>query len=732
MRVYTIAFWFGLESIAAALPPIAVVESAEDEIVVGVEARFTAAASFDPDDDELTFAWDFDDGSGASGAEVRHVFAEPGAYRVRVVVSDGTSDIEAGVTVFALNPVAESADRSNLLCLFDGSVFGVVHPLGSLMHIESRSRVDVEDTVYACASDATSLWLATDAGIARLDRELRVLESWDLPGARYVATDGRWVVAHAPANGRLWIKDGGSEPSTQRVSDDGGALVLQDGVAWIVRFRSRAPTLTGSVDRIELLDRTVRRIGLAYDESSDTASSGGGVPNLLGAMGIAPDGLTLWIGGTKSNTERGVARDGRMLTPENRVRALLTPVNLATGAEALEVRLDANDAGIVSAIEFSPNGRYAYLAHSGIGEISVYDLAQFRLFDGREPGSTVPFVARLSVGVSVDALLRVDDVLHVRVRETMEHVVLDISDPASPVESSRAVLADDPRPAAVAYGARLFNSSMEPIHSRGGYISCASCHPGGSHDGRTWDFTQAGEGFRNTIDLRGRSGIGHGALHWSGNFDEVQDFENDIVFGFGGSGLAMDGPPHPPFGDPNGGRSEALDALAAYVGSLDRVPDSPRRIDGSVERGQAIFFSATAGCRACHSGSDFTDSAVPPVLHDVGTLVPTSGGRLGDTLTGIDTPTLLGVWQTAPYLHDGRAETLRDVLTTHNTDDRHGTTSHLRPAEIDDVVAYLEALDMRPDRAVLRTRSSEGCSAGRSASLPLLLLLLVPMRRFTP
>src|SRR5262249_38532972 len=69
---------------------------------------------------------------------------------------------------------------------------------------------------------------------------------------------------------------------------------------------------------------------------------------------------------------------------------------------------------------------------------------------------------------------------------------------------------------------------------------------------------------------------------------------------------------------------------------------------------------------SCHSGRDFTDSA-SKALHDVGTITSGSGKRLGQPLTGIDTPTLLGIWNTAPYLHTGSAATLADLLdgTTH-------------------------------------------------------------------
>lgn len=56
------------------------------------------------------------------------------------------------------------------------------------------------------------------------------------------------------------------------------------------------------------------------------------------------------------------------------------------------------------------------------------------------------------------------------------------------------------------------------------------------------------------------------------------------------------------------------------------------------------------------------------------------------------TPMLLEAYQTAPYLHDGRALTLKDVVTTFNKEDKHGRTKELSPQEIDDLVAYLMSL----------------------------------------
>jgi cytochrome c peroxidase len=102
-----------------------------------------------------------------------------------------------------------------------------------------------------------------------------------------------------------------------------------------------------------------------------------------------------------------------------------------------------------------------------------------------------------------------------------------------------------------------------------------------------------------------------------------------------------------------------------------------------------------AGCTRCHAAPDYTDSEAG-ILHDVGTLLPTSGTRLGGPLEGIDTPSLAGLWATAPYLHDGRTVTLREIFTLYNPDDELGVTSTLSDEELDDLEAYLLQLDDVP------------------------------------
>jgi cytochrome c peroxidase len=67
-------------------------------------------------------------------------------------------------------------------------------------------------------------------------------------------------------------------------------------------------------------------------------------------------------------------------------------------------------------------------------------------------------------------------------------------------------------------------------------------------------------------------------------------------------------------------------------------------------------------------------------------------GTERDDNRGYDTPTLIEVWRTAPYLHDGRAVTIKEVLTRFNKDDRHGRTSNLTDKQIEDLAAFVLSL----------------------------------------
>ena len=132
-------------------------------------------------------------------------------------------------------------------------------------------------------------------------------------------------------------------------------------------------------------------------------------------------------------------------------------------------------------------------------------------------------------------------------------------------------------------------------------------------------------------------------------------------------------------------REEDVFALEKYLRAMAPVKspilsdDSKRE---SIQRGRELFFNSSVGCARCHNGRFFTNNK----LFDVGTM------NSLDSNGKFDTPTLLEIWRTAPYLHDGSAATLHEVLKEKNTTDRHGKTSHLSDKEINDLEDFLLSL----------------------------------------
>ena len=133
--------------------------------------------------------------------------------------------------------------------------------------------------------------------------------------------------------------------------------------------------------------------------------------------------------------------------------------------------------------------------------------------------------------------------------------------------------------------------------------------------------------------------------------------------------------------------TEAREAAAidAYLKSLRPVP-SPQLVDGrlspAAERGKKLFGSSRVGCYRCHPAPRYTDLK----LHNVGTRRP-----YGFT-DRFDTPTLIEVWRSAPYLHDGRYLTIKALITEGKHGKSRGRIEELSEQEIDDLVEFVLSL----------------------------------------
>ncbi|WP_437756532.1 c-type cytochrome [Sorangium sp. So ce1389] len=203
-------------------------------------------------------------------------------------------------------------------------------------------------------------------------------------------------------------------------------------------------------------------------------------------------------------------------------------------------------------------------------------------------------------------------------------------------------------------GHALFHGNSEGLMT----ISCASCHPEGQDDGRTWAFKPIGP--RRTQSLSGGV-LDTTPLHWDGDMTDLDAIMSNVFE------QRMGGPRQ---------RAERVAAFASWLDTIKPVPVSKPADEGAVQRGEALFNDAAVACASCHSGEKLTNHQTV----DVGT------GK------AFQVPSLRGLAARAPYMHDGCAATLHDRFGPCGGGDKHGVTSTLTPAQIDDLVAYLETL----------------------------------------
>lgn len=688
------------------------------------------------------YSWNFGDGTGdaafAGSAAVNHRYASPGAYSVTLTIrtGDGRYAIERFVQgISASGPTAAARASSNLL--LEPRAGGGAARLWVVN--EDNDSVSVFDTAtdtrlaeIAVGSAPRSLALLPDGRVWVVNKQsasisivnpatLAVVQTLALPrasqpfgivvspadGSAFVTLEatGQVLQLNAGSGAVLARVPVGDNPRHLAITSSGERLLVSryitpplpgEGTASVRTTDANNVRVGGEVVIVDTASLTVTRtVVLGHSEVPDAENQGRGIPNYLGAPAIAPDGATAWIPSKQDNVLRGLLRDGRDLDFQNTVRAVSSRIDLVRGSEDLASRIDHDNASVASAAVYHPSGVYLFVALETSRQVAVIDsIGRKELF-------------RLDVGLAPQGLAVSADGLRLYVSNLLGRSVSAI-DLSPLVNSGRigasttatlATVATERLSPSVLRGKQLFYDARDPRLARDSYMSCASCHNDGGQDGRTWDLTGLGEGLRNTIALRGRAGLRHGFLHWSANFDEVQDFEGQIRQLAGGTGLMLDadfnaGSRSQPLGDTKAGRSADLDALAAYIGSLDAFAPSPWRnpdatLTPTAQLGKAVF--ADNNCASCHGGTGFTGSLDAGQLKNIGTLKPGSGKRLGGTLVGIDIPTLRDVWASAPYLHDGSAPTLGAAVQAHNgvtlsADDLRGLTEYLRQIGSDEIV----------------------------------------------
>ncbi|MDC3960445.1 c-type cytochrome [Polyangium jinanense] len=217
-------------------------------------------------------------------------------------------------------------------------------------------------------------------------------------------------------------------------------------------------------------------------------------------------------------------------------------------------------------------------------------------------------------------------------------------------DASTAVASDTPLDPDWERGRRLFHGSLAPDGR-----ACASCHPDGRTDGLTWS---SPKGPLQTPMLAGRLSA-TAPFGWVGDSPAVEAHLKLTLDRLGARSLD----------------DADLRALTTYA-TRARTNLSARRRTAEENRGRQIFDSVEAGCAMCHQDGGLRGDGSQ---RDVGT-----GGTF-------DTPSLRFVGGTAPYMHDGRYATLREMFV--RTEGQMGRTRHLGEKDMLALLAYLRSLE---------------------------------------
>jgi YVTN family beta-propeller protein len=341
-------------------------------------------------------------------------------------------------------------------------------------------------------------------------------------------------------------------------------------------------------------------------------------------------------------------------------------------------------------VVITPDGHLAFITGGGVDEVAVVDIERMRAVldqvsdeERRQLlpnhlGVTTEFVERrIPVGHNPRGLAVAPDGRFVYVAEGLADAVAVI-DVATREKIATIDLGGPEEITLAREGERIFHSA-EVTYAR--QFSCHSCHPDGGIDNITYDIEPDGIGV-NPVDNRTLRGILDTApFKWTG--------KNPTISRQCGPRLAVFFTRIDPF------TPDQVVALERYIRTIPRNPNRYRvgdELTPAQRRGKALFERAFTNlgepipidgqCSGCHPAPYFTNRE----RMSVGT-----ASEL-DTHDVFDVPHLNNIYESAPYLHDGRAETLEEIWTRFNPNDEHGVTNDMTKDQLNDLVEYLKTL----------------------------------------
>ncbi len=397
-------------------------------------------------------------------------------------------------------------------------------------------------------------------------------------------------------------------------------------------------------------------------------------PFVVGSINVEPDGLqartiTIAPDGQRAyipQTRTGLALVSLQYMQDWFPVVSILDISRRTGDRDQRLTVSEHDrpVNLPSDLAVSTDGRILYITLAGSDAVLVEDATTSKRL------AYIP-VGKNPIGIWLNGL-------RLFVLNALDGTVSVINSVNYTVETVISVT-DIPLAPDILRGKILFNSADSPVMSDGA-ISCANCHIDGRTDTRSWINFRSGP--RNTPALGGLALLP--PYNWAGDMTELQDtIEDQIRYVMLGDGL-IKGAFDPTVHTVDAGRSVDLDALTAYVGSLKPLPSPYRMSDGSLnpsaQRGMQLFMSGSPDC-SCHTPPLYTDQKP----HNL-----TGAGFSLEQYEAFDTPSLRGLWATAPYLHDGVVLTLENLLS--HTDQIHSVANDLTKQQRDDLIMFLLSL----------------------------------------
>ena len=342
-------------------------------------------------------------------------------------------------------------------------------------------------------------------------------------------------------------------------------------------------------------------------------------------------------------------------------------------------------------VEITPDGRLALVTSSSTDRVAVVDLEKLlgmlekatpeereKVFPNHLGKPTEFIVGQIATGICPRGIL-------IDRQGKLAYTANSLEDSLTVIDLGRLApvgqidLGGPKEITQIRFGERVFNSAKHTFQRQ---LSCHSCHPDGHIDGLTYDTMPDGIG-NGPVDNRTLRGILDTApFKWEGT--------NPSLERQCGARLAVFFTRIQPF------NKEELEALSTYICTIPRPPNRYRPVGAPLteaqRRGKANFERTRRNdgslipkeqrCASCHFPPLYTDR----LQHDVGTKKDL------DVVADFDTPHLNNIYDSAPYLHNGMAETLEEIWTKYNPRDQHGATNDMTKDQLNDLIEYLRTL----------------------------------------